>query len=169
MTKFIVNGREQDVAIEPTEKLSTVLHDKLGLLGMRVSCSEGECGSCTVLIDNKPVTACLVLGLQVEGKEIVTIEGMGTAEDLHPIQQAFIEEQGFQCGFCTPGFIMSAKAVLNENPDPTEEEVAIGISGNICRCGAYPYIVKAVLSAARKLQEIHSGQDSSPTELNHGR
>ena len=152
MTKLIVNRREHEVAIEPTERLSTVLRDKLGLLGVRVSCSEGECGSCTILIDGKPVTACMMLGLQAEGKEIVTIEGLGTAEDLHPIQQAFIEEQGFQCAFCTPGFILSAKAFLDENPDPTEDEVAIGISGNICRCGAYPYIVKAVLSAARKLR-----------------
>ena len=95
----------------------------------------------------------MMLGLQAEGKEIVTIEGLGTAENLHPIQQAFIEEQGFQCAFCTPGFILSAKAFLDETPDPTEEEAAIGISGNICRCGAYPYIVKAVLSAARKLRD----------------
>ncbi|MBW2691211.1 MAG: (2Fe-2S)-binding protein [Deltaproteobacteria bacterium] len=152
MTKLIVNRREHEVSIESTERLSTVLRDKLGLLGVRVSCSEGECGSCTVLVDGKPVTACMMLGLQAEGKEIVTIEGLGTPEDLHPIQQAFIEEQGFQCAFCTPGFILSAKAFLDENPDPTEDEVAIGISGNICRCGAYPYIVKAVLSAARKLR-----------------
>jgi carbon-monoxide dehydrogenase small subunit len=152
MTKLIVNHREHEVAIESTARLSTVLRDQLGLLGVRVSCSEGECGSCTVLVDGKPVTACMMLGLQAEGKEIVTIEGLGTPEDLHPIQQAFIEEQGFQCAFCTPGFILSAKAFLDENPDPTEDEVAIGISGNICRCGAYPYIVKAVLSAARKLR-----------------
>jgi carbon-monoxide dehydrogenase small subunit len=153
MTKLTVNDREYELAIEPTEKLSAVLRDKLGLIGVRVSCSEGECGSCTVLVDGKPVTACMMLGLQAEGKEIVTIEGLGTAEDLHPIQQAFIEEQGFQCAFCTPGFIMSTKAFLDENPDPSEEEAAIGVSGNICRCGAYPYIVKAVLSAARKLRD----------------
>jgi len=153
MTRLIVNDREHELTIGPTERLSTVLRDKLGLLGVRVSCSEGECGSCTILVDGKPVTACMMLGLQAEGKEIVTIEGLGTPEDLHPIQQAFIEEQGFQCAFCTPGFILSTKAFLDENPDPTEEEAAIGISGNICRCGAYPYIVKAVLNAARKLRD----------------
>lgn len=159
MTKLIVNDREYELAIEPTQRLSTVLRDELGLLGVRVSCSEGECGSCTVLVDGKPVTACMMLGMQAEGKEIVTIEGLGDAEDLHPIQQAFIEEQGFQCAFCTPGFILSTKAFLDRNPDPTEEEAAIGVSGNICRCGAYPYIVKAVLSAARKLRD---GVEAAP-------
>ena len=104
-------------------------------------------------MDGKPVTACLVLGMQAEGKEVLTIEGLGTVDNLHPIQQAYIEEQGFQCAFCTPGFIMATKAFLDENPDPTEEEAAIGISGNICRCGAYPYIVKSVVSAAKKLRE----------------
>jgi carbon-monoxide dehydrogenase small subunit len=103
-------------------------------------------------MDGRPVTACLVLGMQAEGKEITTIEGLGTIGDLHPIQDAYIEEQGFQCGFCTPGFIMVTKAFLDENPDPDEAQAAGAISGNICRCGAYPFIVRSVLTAARKLE-----------------
>ena len=153
MTKLSVNGQTHDVDGEASRTLADVLRNELGLYGVRVSCSEGECGSCTVIIGGEPVTSCLVLVDQAEDRDIETIEGIGTVEDLHPIQQAFIEEQGFQCAFCTPGFIMSAKAFLEENPDPTPEETAIGMSGNICRCGAYPYIVKAVLNAAAKLRE----------------
>ncbi len=153
MIKLHVNGRAHEVDAEPQEALSDVLRSRLGLYGVRVSCGEGECGSCTVLIDGKPVTACLMLALQAEGRPITTIEGLGAYDKLHPIQEAFIEEQGFQCGFCTPGNIMIAKALLAENPNPEEAEVANAISGNICRCGAYPYIVKSVLTAARKLRE----------------
>ena len=153
MTKLAVNGKEFEVEIKPHESLADVLRNQLDLIGVRVSCNEGECGSCTVIMDGKPVTACIVLGMQAEGKEILTIEGLGTVDNLHPIQQAYIEEQGFQCAFCTPGFILATKAFLDENPDPTAEEAAIVISGNICRCGAYPYIVQSVLSAARKLRE----------------
>ncbi len=157
MTELSVNGRAYDLDIKAHECLSDVLRNKLGLYGVRVSCNEGECGSCTVLMDGEPVTACIVLGMQAAGKEILTIEGLGTVDELHPIQEAFIEEQGFQCGFCTPGLIIATKAFLEENPDPTEEEAAIGVSGNICRCGAYPYIVKSVLRAARKLREQQAG------------
>ncbi len=153
MTTLIINGKQHDVETRPDRTLADVLRNDLGLIGVRVSCSEGECGSCTILIDGKPTTSCLVLIDQAEGKEVTTIEGMAVPGELHPIQQAFIEEQGFQCAFCTPGFIMSAKAFLDENPDPTEEEVAIGMSGNICRCGAYPYIVKAVMKAAERLRD----------------
>ena len=153
MTELRVNGRVHEVEIEPHERLSDVLRQKLGLYGVRVSCAEGECGSCTVLMDGRPVTACLVLAMKAEGREITTIEGLGTPDDLHPIQEAFIEEQGFQCAFCTPGVIMATKAFLDRNPDPDEDEAAAAVSGNICRCGAYPYIVRSVLSAARKLRE----------------
>jgi carbon-monoxide dehydrogenase small subunit len=110
-------------------------------------------------MDGKAVTACLVLGMQAEGKEITTIEGLGTVDDLHPIQEAYIEEQGFQCGFCTPGLILTTKVFLDENPDPNEQEAALAVSGNICRCGAYPYIVKSVLTAARKLKEARAAAD----------
>ena len=147
-----VNGQNFDVEIRPHETLADVLRDKLGLIGVKVSCGEGECGSCTILVDGIPCTACLMLGRQGEGHELVTVEGIGGYENLHPIQQAFIDEQGFHCGFCTPGFIMTAKAFLDKNPNPTEEEVSIAMSGNICRCGAYPYIVKSVLKAAENIR-----------------
>ncbi len=151
--KLNVNGKDFNVDIQPHESLAEVLRNKLDLIGVKVSCGEGECGSCTVLIDGEPVTSCLMLGCQAENHEIKTIEGLGNNENLHPIQEAFIEEQGFQCGFCTPGFIMTTEAFLKENPDPTEEEASIAMSGNICRCGAHPYIVKSVLTAAKKLKE----------------
>ena len=151
-----VNGQNFDVEIRPHETLADVLRDKLGLIGVKVSCGEGECGSCTILVDGIPCTACLMLGRQGEGHELITVEGIGDFENLHPIQQAFIDEQGFQCGFCTPGFIMTAKAFLNKNPNPTEAEVSIAMSGNICRCGAYPYIVKSVLKAAENIRNQQS-------------
>ena len=153
MTTLNVNGKTFELDVKPHRTLANVLRNELGLIGVRVSCSEGECGSCTVLVDGKPCTSCLMLVDQAVGREVTTIEGIGTPDDLHPIQEAFIEEQGFQCAFCTPGFIMSAKAFLEENPNPTPEEVSIGMSGNICRCGAYPYIVRSVLNAAEKLRE----------------
>ena len=151
-TKLNVNGKSIELNCASGRTLDDVLRNELGLFGVRVSCSEGECGSCTILVDGKPMTSCMMLANQVEGKEVTTIEGLGSPDNLHPIQQAFIEEQGFQCAFCTPGFILSANAFLEENPNPTEEEVAIGMSGNICRCGAYPYIVRSVLNAAEKLR-----------------
>lgn len=148
MTVLKVNGRNVEISDRGDRTMADALRTDLGLIGVRVSCSEGECGSCTILVDGKPMTSCLMLAQQGEGKTITTIEGLSDGENLHPIQQAFIEEQGFQCGFCTPGFILSAKAFLEENPNPTADEVSVGMSGNICRCGAYPYIVKAVLRAA---------------------
>lgn len=151
MTNLNVNGRTANLDIRPDRTLADVLRNEMGLIGVRVSCSEGECGSCTVLVDGQPCTSCLMLANQAEGHAVTTIEGIGTPDDLHPIQQAFIEEQGFQCAFCTPGIILSAKAFLEENPRPTADEIAVAMSGNICRCGAYPYIVKAVLNAAEKL------------------
>jgi len=152
MITLDVNGQKYNLNTKPHDTLSDVLRDKLGLIGVRVSCSEGECGSCTVLIDGIPSTSCLMLANQLENKKITTIEGLGSPDNLHPIQQAFIEEQGFQCAFCTPGIILTAKQFLEENPNPTAEEVSFAMSGNICRCGAYPFIVKAVLNAAEKMR-----------------
>ncbi len=152
MTDLHVNNRDINLDIAPDRTLADVLRNELGLIGVRVSCSEGECGSCTVLIDGKPVTACLVLANQVQQCEIQTIEALGKPDNLHPIQQAFSEEQGFQCGVCTPGFIMVARAFLQENPNPTEEQVSIAMSGNICRCGSHPYIVRSVMNAAERLR-----------------
>jgi aerobic-type carbon monoxide dehydrogenase small subunit (CoxS/CutS family) len=152
MTKLTINGQVHEIEIEPHESLSQVLRNKLGLLGVRVSCGEGECGACTVLLDGEPVASCLMLALQAEGKQITTIEGLGTMEALHPIQEAFIEEQGYQCGFCTPGIILSTKAFLEKNPKPTASQVAAALSGHICRCGAYVHIARSVLNAAKKLE-----------------
>lgn len=152
MIKLTVNGKIFKVEVEPYETLASVLRHKLDLRGVRISCEEGECGSCTVLLDGKPVTSCLMLAMQAEGKEITTIEGLGTTDNLHPIQEAFIEEQGFQCGFCTPGIILSTKALLENNSDPTPDEIASALGGHICRCGAYPHITKSVLNAANKLK-----------------
>lgn len=152
MTELTINNKSYQIDGASSRSLAKVLRDDLGLMGTKVSCDEGECGSCTVLMDGKAVTSCLVLVDQAEGKKIETIEGMAKGEELHPIQQAFIDEQGFQCGACTPGFIMSAKAFLDENPEPTKQQAAEAMSGNICRCGAHPYIVNAVLNAANKIQ-----------------
>jgi aerobic-type carbon monoxide dehydrogenase small subunit (CoxS/CutS family) len=152
MLRLHVNGRLHDLEVEPHATLAEVLRDELGLLGVRVSCGEGECGSCTVLMDGEPVTSCVMLALQAEGREITTIEGLGDEDHLHPIQQAFVEEQGFQCGVCTPGIILSAKALLARVPHPTADEVAVALSGHVCRCGAYPQIVRSVLRAAELME-----------------
>lgn len=151
--KITVNGVEHDVECEDGDRLSDVLRGRLGLIGVRVSCAEGECGSCTVILDDEPVTSCLVLARQAEGAKITTVEGIGTHDALHAIQEAFVEEQAFQCAFCTPGFIMSAYAFLKENGSPTDQEAADAVAGNICRCGSHPYIVKAVVAAAQKMRE----------------
>ena len=153
MTVLKVNGRPVEISDRGDRTLASALREDLGLIGARVSCAEGECGSCTVLVDGLPMTSCLMLAQQAEGKNITTIEGLADGDNLHPIQQSFIDEQGFQCGFCTPGLILSTKAFLEENPNPTADEVSVGMSGNICRCGAYPYIVKAVLKAAETMRE----------------
>ncbi len=150
--KFMVNGEEHEVGVEPFITLAECLRDKLGLLGVRVSCNQGDCGSCTVLLDGEPVYSCMVLAADVEGRSIETIEGLADEEDLHPIQQAFIANHGMQCGYCTPGMILSAKALLDRNPEPSEQEVRQAISGNLCRCGTYPKIVKSVLAAARTMR-----------------
>ena len=151
-----INRQVHNVEVQPYETLGRVLNERLDLTGVRLSCEEGECGSCTVLIDGAPITSCMVLAVQAQGKEVVTIEGMGTAESLHPIQQAFIDEHGFQCSFCTPGFILTTKALLDETPDPRPDEIAAALGGHICRCGSYPNIIRSVLRAAEALTEEHA-------------
>jgi carbon-monoxide dehydrogenase small subunit len=155
MMKLNVNHRDYEIEIAPYETLADVLYKKLGLIGVRHSCGKGECGSCTVLLDGKPVLSCILLAIQAEGKEILTIEGLGTHDRLHPIQEAFIEEHGFQCGFCTPGVILSATSLLKANAKPSAADVGQALSGHICRCGAYPKIINSVLNAAEKLDEDH--------------
>lgn len=145
-----VNGETHEVAVQPWRTLLEVLRDELGLTGTKNACDGGECGACTVIMDGKPVVSCLVLAVEAQGKDILTIEGMAKDGKLHPIQAAFVEHGAIQCGFCTPGMIMSTKALLDENPNPTEEEIRKGISGNLCRCTGYVKIVEAVQAASPK-------------------
>jgi carbon-monoxide dehydrogenase small subunit len=148
MTTFLINGKHYEVAIEPHMLLIEVLRDELGLIGTKQGCGIGNCGACTVLIDGKPVLSCLTLALTVKGKHITTIEGLAQGTMLHPIQKAFIDHGAIQCGFCTPGMILSAKALLDGNPNPNEKEVKQALSGNLCRCTGYVKIIDAVLAAA---------------------
>src|SRR4030066_2183132 len=145
-----VNGINYRLNIETRRTLLEVLRENLGLTGTKKSCNEGKCGACTVLIDGRPVASCLVLAMDAQGKEILTIEGLSEGTKLHPIQEAFLEHGAVQCGYCTPGMILSAKALLDENPHPTEGEVRIAIAGNLCRCTGYKKIVEAILSLAQK-------------------
>lgn len=148
-----VNGKYVRTQVEPQTTLAEVLRNQLGLTGTKVACNSGQCGGCTVLMDNKAVYSCHILALDCAGKDITTIEGLMTGEKLHPIQEAFIEHDGLQCGFCTPGQIMAAQALLLKSPRPSREEVLEGMSGNICRCAAYPNIIESVLAAAEKTPE----------------
>lgn len=143
-----VNGNNYEVHAR-TSTLLEVLRDELGLLGTKEGCSIGICGACTVLVDGKPLSSCLVLAEQVAGKEILTIEGLGGVETLHPVQQAFLEHGAFQCAYCTPGFVLTTVALLNENPSPTEGEIHEYLSGNLCRCGSYQNILQAVRTASQ--------------------
>ncbi|MEI6667720.1 MAG: (2Fe-2S)-binding protein [Acidobacteriota bacterium] len=143
-----VNGRRHKILVEPRWSLLHVLRDRLGLTGTKVGCERGECGACTVLIDGKTRYACMTLAVEADGRDITTIEGVMKGEELGPTQQAFAEEDAFQCGYCTPGQVMAAEGLLNANPSPTLDEIRHGMAGNICRCGAYAHIFKAVAKAA---------------------
>jgi len=144
-----VNGEVYEVIVEPRATLLEVLRESLGLTGTKPGCDTGDCGACVVLVDGKPTASCLTLALETQGKEIITIEGLAQDGELHPLQQAFIEYFAVQCGFCTPGIIISAKALLDKNPRPTEEEVKEAISGNLCRCTGYQKVVEAIMAAAK--------------------
>lgn len=159
--RLTVNGQVHVLTIEgdsrqvdPGHTLAFTLRETLGLTGTKISCGNGACGACTVLIDGKAILSCMTLTVECEGKDITTIEGLGNGKtgELDPLQQAFIDHSAFQCGFCTPGIIMSAKALLNENPSPTEEEVKEGLSGNFCRCISHYHAVRAVLAASKKVE-----------------
>ena len=154
-----INKQNYKVKVESRTTLIAVLRDGIDVNGERIDltgtkqvCDRGECGGCTVLMDGKAVYSCMILALDAQGKEITTIESLADGDKLHPIQEAFIEHDALQCGFCTPGFVMSAKALLGENPDPTLEEIKRGLSGNLCRCGAYPRIFEAVQVAAKRMR-----------------
>jgi aerobic-type carbon monoxide dehydrogenase small subunit (CoxS/CutS family) len=147
--EFKVNRQVYEVYVEPWKTLADVLREELSLTGTKVGCESGHCGACTVLIDGKAVRSCLILVGQAKGRDILTVEGLAGKDGLHPLQQAFIDHFAVQCGYCTPGMIMSAKALLDKNPNPTEEEVRKAIDGNLCRCTGYVKIVEAVLAAAK--------------------
>jgi carbon-monoxide dehydrogenase small subunit len=147
-----INGDGVDFLCQAEETLLDVLRDRLGLTGAKEGCGTGDCGACSVLVDGRLVCACLVLGAEAEGRRIETIEGMATADKLHPLQEKFLEHAALQCGICTPGFLMAAKYLLANNPEPTEEEIRFGLAGNLCRCTGYDKIVRAVQDAARVMR-----------------
>ncbi len=150
--KFTINGKKKIAEVEPRLLLSHLIRRGLELTGTHMGCDTTNCGACTVLVDGKPVKSCTMLAVQVDGHEISTVEGLAGQSELHPLQEGFKQEHGLQCGFCTPGMMMAAKALLDENPSPTEDEVRWALSGNLCRCTGYQNIVKSVLWAAEKLR-----------------
>jgi carbon-monoxide dehydrogenase small subunit len=155
MIHMVVNGQDREIEVRPNELLVDVLRERLGLTGTKIGCEAGDCGACTVLIDGKPTLSCLTLAIECEGKEIMTIEGVGDAVkgELHPLQKAFVKHYGVQCGFCTPAMILTAKAFLDKNPNPKEEEIREAINGVICRCTGYMQIVESILAAAEEMRE----------------
>ncbi len=148
-----VNGAERRLAVERSRSLLSVIRTELGLTGAKYGCGSGECGACTVLVDGQAVRACVTPVSQVEGRSVVTIEGLANEGALHPVQQAFLETEAFQCGYCTPGMVMSAVALLRTNPTPTELEIKQAMAGHLCRCGVYARVVKAIRLAAARLRE----------------
>jgi carbon-monoxide dehydrogenase small subunit len=152
-----VNGITYELHVEGTATLADVIRNEIGLTGIKLMCNEGDCGACTVLMDNRPVLSCMMLAIDAEGTEIMTIEGLADADtgELHPIQASFVERSGMQCGVCTPGMILTAKALLDENPEPDEDDVREALSGNLCRCGNYQRITECVLFS---VQEMKAGE-----------
>jgi len=152
LMSLTVNGLQHELAVAPNRSLLDLLREDLRLTGTKQGCGEGDCGACAVLLDGKVVNACLVLALEAEGREVLTIEGVADGNRLHPVQQAFIEQGAVQCGFCTPGMVLVAKALLEVRPKPSEQEVRRAVSGNLCRCTGYQKIVEAILAASDQLQ-----------------
>jgi len=149
---IMVNGEKRVAEVEPRLLLAHLIRQGLRLTGTHTGCDTSNCGACTVLLDGKPIKSCTMLAVQADGHAVTTVEGLATASELHPVQEGFKDEHGLQCGFCTPGMMLAAKALLDENPDPTEDEVRWALSGNLCRCTGYQNIVKSVLWAAEKLR-----------------
>lgn len=151
--KLRINGVSYELAVEPKTLLVELLRNELGLTGTKMPCSDSACGGCTVILDKKAVKSCSILALQADGKDVLTIEGVAEEDRLSPIQESFVRNHGFQCGYCTPGMILAAKALLDGDLNPTEHEVRKTISGHICRCGTYPKIVESILEAAKVMRE----------------
>ena len=151
--QLTVNGQLRQIYVEPYYSLLDTLRDVLELTGAKKGCDEGDCGACTVILNGRPVTSCLVLAHSARDAEVTTIEGLATPQSLHPVQEAFVERGGLQCGFCTPGLIMAAVGLLQENPQPTEEEVKFAIGGNLCRCTGYTKVTEAIMLAAAQMRE----------------
>ena len=149
---FTLNGRLQEIDVEPHELLLDVVRDRLGLTGAKRSCDVQVCGACTLLVDGRPVSACTTLAFEVRGRSVMTIEGLADDGKLHPLQQAFIEHGGFQCGFCTPGMLLAAKALLDEIPNPSEEQLKHFMHGNLCRCTGYKKIIESIMAAAKTMR-----------------
>ncbi len=147
-----INGEQVDFLCEPRQSLLECLRDIIGLTGTKEGCNDGNCGACTVILDDRIVTSCLVLGVEVQGRQITTIEGIASPDSLHPLQQAFLEHAALQCGICTPGFIVASKALLDHNPNPTEGQIRFWLANNLCRCTGYDKIIRAVQDAASKMQ-----------------
>jgi carbon-monoxide dehydrogenase small subunit len=154
---FVINGRRVEFMVEPRRTLADVIRDDLGLTGTHLGCEHGVCGACTVLLDGQPVRSCLMLAVQAEGAEVTTIEGLARGDEPHPIQQAMRVAHGFQCGFCTPGFLISAVALVAENPAPTRDQIRAGLSGNLCRCTGYQSIIDGVEIVVRQLATTSDG------------
>jgi len=151
---FSVNKQPVEIVIEPHLTLLQVLRDTLGLIGAKEGCGTGDCGACTVLINGQPVNSCLMLAVEAEGQEVTTIEGLAADGELHPVQKAFIVHGGLQCGFCTPGILMSSVALLARNPQPTDDEIRAALAGNLCRCTGYDKIVRSVQAAAKEMEYV---------------
>ena len=160
---FILNGKNVSVDVEADEVLVDTLREKLMLTGTKKGCGTGDCGTCTVLLDGEAVRSCILLTAMVEGRKVTTIEGVGSVDNLHPVQQAFIDASAVQCGFCTPGMVLTSIALLDKNPDPTEEEIRTALSGNLCRCTGYEKIVKAVRLAAERMAKKEASRWKSST------
>lgn len=152
VVSLTLNGKKIALEVEARETLLSVLRDRLRLTGAKRVCNRGECGGCTVLLDGQPVYACLLLAVQADGREVVTVEGLASGAKLHPVQQAFIDKDAYQCGYCTPGFVLTAAALLQKNPSPSPDEVKAGMAGNICRCGNYQKIYAAVAAAGEAMR-----------------
>jgi carbon-monoxide dehydrogenase small subunit len=158
--RFTINGEKKIAEVEPRLLLAHLIRQGLKLTGTHTGCDTTNCGACTVLVDGLPIKSCTMLAVQVDGREVETVEGLAGQSELHPIQESFKDEHGLQCGFCTPGMMMATKGLLDRNPNPTEDEVRWGLSGNLCRCTGYQNIVKAVLAAAEKMRPESQGADA---------